>query len=302
MSTPRRFANSSPNGAPLLGLGLGLGLGVLAGLGWAPTAAALGPSPAGDHVEDADLATHQPAAFTAGRAAPGKAGGAARGKGGGKGGKGGGKQPAKGGGDKPKKGGKGGGEHGARAFDDTLLVRPVRAAWPAFDVSWQHRLAESVALEASFTAGRYRPLLLRALSATLEERGFTQPIGLLSGELGASWHPNHRFHKGFRLGLSLKVLHMSTETRLSNDDGTVETDVGLNALAPLIWGGYKRAWKSGFTLDYRLGAGPMVAKGSAQAQATATADGQTVATAGQQFESTFPAAWVTAALGVGWSF
>ena len=295
MSTPRRTANSRPN----LARSFGLGLGLLAGLGWAPPAAALGPGPAEDHVEDAGLALRPPVAARAGRPAPAKSGGAGRGKGGGKGG---GKKPAKGGGDNPKKGGKGGGEHGARAFDDTLLVRPVRAAWPAFDVSWQHRLAESVALEASFTAGRYRPLLLRALSATLEERGFTQPIGLLSGELGASWHPNHRFHKGFRLGLSLKVLHMSTETRLSNDDGTVETDVGLNALAPLIWGGYKRAWKSGFTLDYRLGAGPMVAKGSAHAQATATAEGQTVATAGKQFESTFPAAWVTAALGVGWSF
>ena len=241
-------------------------------------------------------------ALAAARAPGGGGSGAGGGKAGG--GKAGGAKPA---GAKPT-GGKGPGKkpgpgHKARRFEHSLLLRPVRLSWPAADLAYQRKLAPAWSLDAGLTAGRYSPLFLKLATHRIDEAQLTAPIGFLSGELGASWHPNQRFYKGFRLGLNVKGVRMATTVAVQSSAAVrTEADAQLIGVTPLLMTGYKYSWRSGFTLDLRLGAGPFLTQAQAQGTTTATVDGAEVGSAEAQLEKAFALPWVATGIGLGWSF
>jgi hypothetical protein len=193
--------------------------------------------------------------------------------------------------------------HKARRFEHSVLVRPVRLVWPAADLAYQKKLSPAWSLDAGFTAGRYSPLFLKVVSDRVDEAQLTAPIGFLSGELGAAWHPNQRFYKGFRLGLDVKGVRMATTVAVqSSAEVRTEADALLIGVTPLLMTGYKYSWRSGFTLDLRLGAGPFFTQAQASGTTTATVDGAEVGSAEAQLEKAFALPWVASGIGLGWSF
>jgi len=210
---------------------------------------------------------------------------------------------AKGPGKKPGPGKKAGPGLKARRFEHSLLLRPVRLSWPAADLAYQRKLSPAWSLDAGLTAGRYSPLFLKLATHRIDEAQLTAPIGFLSGELGASWHPNQRFYKGFRLGLNVKGVRMATTVAVQSSAAVrTEADAQLIGVTPLLMTGYKYSWRSGFTLDLRLGAGPFLTQAQAQGTTTATVDGAEVGSAEAQLEKAFALPWVATGIGLGWSF
>jgi hypothetical protein len=212
-----------------------------------------------------------------------------KGKGGGKAG------PAKGRGKKKPR--------GTARYEDTILLRPLRLAWPAADLGWQHAFTPRWTLETGLMAGRYRPIVAKIVDKQLKENGFHAPISFYSFEAGMAWHPNQHFDKGFRLGILLKGISMGTEVNLqSNEQVSTKADLHLTGLAPILWTGYKHSWRSGLTVDLRLGGGPFFSTARAEAISEATVDGQSLGQMENNFEQAFRLPWISTGLGIGYSW